>query len=366
MATRRRAIGTTPIVIGVVAIILVAAAGILITTDLSSHSSPPNQTTASTIVVTSSASSSFTATSSLAATATCYGGTLPTNSSSTGTQTNRIVFNVTKAYDYWNWASPSTFRVGSYSVVTTNPAAAPSTPGTSTFYLEPQLFFNVTNNQGQTQETGFTNLGSFNGQVWPPDMGFQATLFGGNVTIQWLFLCDNHSVFLEVTTTSSQGTNTATGPSVVSLPQPQYVSCSLVPGISEVIVNGTTKCVVGPPIVVNDDGIVDFRNGTGVDLYANLTGSSFIGGTSYDTVVTLQATRFVFNAHGLIAIFYPYQGREVFANGTVTTFPACVYPISASAQYPRGTSGNGTVDFPGAGGGTVWFYPNGTCSKGDG
>jgi len=365
MATRR-AIGTTPIIIGMVAIILVAAAGFLITTGQSSHSSSPNQTTASTIVVTSSASPSFTATSSLATTATCYGGKLPTNSSSSGTQTNRIVFNVTAAFDSWDWTSLSTFRVGSYTFVTKNPAAAPSTAGTTTFYLEPQLFFNVTNTQGQTQETSFTNFGGFNGQVWPPDMGLQATLFGGNVTIQWLFLCDNHSVFLEVTTTPSQGTNMTTGPSVVSLPQPPFVSCSLVPGISEVIVNGTTKCVVGPPIVVNDDGVVDFRNGTGVDLYANLTGSSFIAGTSYDTVVTLQATRFIFNAHGLIATFYPYQGRELFANGTVTTFPACAYSISTSTQYPRGTSGNGTVYFPAAGGGTVWFYPDGTCSETNG
>ena len=118
------------------------------------------------------------------------------------------------------------------------------------------------------------------------------------------------------------------------------------------------------PIVVNDDGVVDFRNGTGVDLYANLTGSSFMGGgTTYDTVVTLQATRFIFNAHGLIATIYPYQGREIFANGTVTTFPTCAYPISTNTQYPRGTSGNGTVNFPAAGGGTVWFYPNGTCSR---
>ena len=200
MATRRRAMGTTSIIIGMVAVILVAAVGILITTDQSSHTSSPNQTTVSTIVVTKSPTPSITTTSISATTATCYGGTLPTNSSSSVTQINRIVFNVTQAFDSWNWTSLSTFRVGSYSFVTTNPAAAPSTPGTTTFYLEPQLFFNVTNDQGQTQETGFTNLGSFNGQVWPPDMGLQASLFGGNLAIQWLFLCGNHSVFLEVTT----------------------------------------------------------------------------------------------------------------------------------------------------------------------
>ena len=254
MATRRRAMGTTSIIIGMVAVILVAAAGILITSDQSSHTSSPNQTTVSTIIVTKSPSPSITTTSSTANAATCYGGTLPTNSSGSVTQTSRIVFNVTRAFDSWNWTSLSTFRVGTYSFITTNPAEEPSMAGTTTFYLEPQLFFNVTNNQGQTQNTGFANLGSFNGQVWPPDMGLQATLFGGNVTIQWLFLCDNHSVFLEVTTTSFQGTNTATGPSVVSLPQPPYVSCSLVPGISEVIVNGTTKCVVGPPSLLTRTG----------------------------------------------------------------------------------------------------------------
>jgi hypothetical protein len=196
-----------------------------------------------------------------------------------------------------------------------------------------------------------------------------ATSLDGYVTVYYDI--DNGSVAVgsltaTITVVCPPSTTSTTGPSVVSLPQPPYVICSPVPGVSEVIVNGTTKCVGGPPIVVNNDGVVDFRNGTGIDLYANLTGSSFIGGTSYDTVVTLQATRFIFNAHGLIATIYPYQGKEIFANGAFTTFPACIYPISASTQYPRGTSGNGTVWFPAAGGGIVWFYPDGTCGETNG
>jgi len=45
-----------------------------------------------------------------------------------------------------------------------------------------------------------TDLGGFNGQVWPPDMSLEQTFFGGNVTIQWLFLCDSQSVLLDVRT----------------------------------------------------------------------------------------------------------------------------------------------------------------------
>ena len=127
----------------------------------------------------------------------CYSGALPTNSSASANQStfSRTVFNVTQEFNSWSWTSLSTFKVGSYTFVTTNPGA---TPGVT--QLEPQLFFSVTSSQGQVQKTSFTNLGSWDGQIWPPDMGLQATLFGGNVTIQWLFACDSHSVYLEVTT----------------------------------------------------------------------------------------------------------------------------------------------------------------------
>ena len=149
-----------------------------------------SERTTTSVSITTLTTTSTTNLHSSAATAVCYGSTLPTNTSGSGTQINRIVFNVTQAFDSWNWQSLSAFTVGSYTFVTTSPAST----------LEPQLFFNVTNSQGQSQRTSFTNLGRWNGQVWPPDMGLQATLFGGNVTIQWLFLCNEHSVFLEVMT----------------------------------------------------------------------------------------------------------------------------------------------------------------------
>jgi hypothetical protein len=31
-------------------------------------------------------------------------------------------------------------------------------------------------------------------------MSLEQTFFGGNVTLQWLFLCDGHNVFVEVVT----------------------------------------------------------------------------------------------------------------------------------------------------------------------
>lgn len=145
--------------------------------------------------------------------------------------------------------------------------------------------------------------------------------------------------------------------------QPCYVVNGVSePGVSEITVNGTVKCVAGPPIIMNNDGRIDFRNGTVVDLHANLTASDFVGGSAYDTVVTSNATRFIFNAHGVIAIIYPYQGREVLANGTVRTFLACAYPVSTNIQLPKGVYGNGTVWFTASGGGIVRFYPDGTCS----
>jgi hypothetical protein len=141
--------------------------------------------------------------------------------------------------------------------------------------------------------------------------------------------------------------------------------CGLNPGVSVVTVNGVAKCVVGPPIIVNYDGRIDFRNGTVVDLHANLTASSFIGGSSYDTVVTSNATRFIFNAHGVIATMYPYQGKEVFANGTIVTFAACPYPIS-DYRFGGGESANGTVWFTSSNGGVLRFFPSGTCTTTNG
>jgi hypothetical protein len=146
----------------------------------------------------------------------------------------------------------------------------------------------------------------------------------------------------------------------------QNQPCGTLPGVSEVTVNGVVKCVAGPPIIVNNDGRIDFRNGTVVDLHANLTASDFIGGSAYDTAVTSNATRFIFNAQGVIATIYPYQGREILANGTIKTFLTCAYPITTNIQLPKGEYGNGTVWFTAAGGGIVRFYPDGTCSPANG
>ena len=132
-----------------------------------------------------------------AASEACYQGALLTNSSaSDALSTNsRTAFNVTQEFDSWSWASLSAFTVGSYTFTTTAPASSQNV-----IQLEPQLFINVTDGQGQMQKTSVTDLGGLNGQVWPPDMSLEQALFGGNVTIQWLFLCNGQSVFLDVTT----------------------------------------------------------------------------------------------------------------------------------------------------------------------
>jgi hypothetical protein len=130
-------------------------------------------------------------------TTTCYAGTLPTNSSGSTTQPRGVVvFNVTQAFDSWNWTPLSTFTVGPYKFDLVG-----SQNSQSAFYLEPQVFMNVTNSQGQAQVMDMTVLGNFNGHTWPPDLsGGPNVLFGGNVTIQWLFPCNSHNVFLEVAT----------------------------------------------------------------------------------------------------------------------------------------------------------------------
>jgi len=195
----RTAVGTTAVVFGVV--ILIVVAGVLFFASQSnpnpitlSTQSTTSITSVETIVSTQSTTPGSATTS--AASETCYQGSVPTNSSASGGQSySRTVFNVTQEFDSWSWTSLSTFKVGSYTFVTTNPA---TTPGVT--QLEPQLFFNVTNGQGQMQRTSVTNLGGWNGQVWPPDMSLEQTLFGGGTTIQWLFLCNSQDVFLEVTT----------------------------------------------------------------------------------------------------------------------------------------------------------------------
>src|SRR5712691_9907781 len=90
--------------------------------------------------------------------------------------------------------------------------------------------------------------------------------------------------------------------------------CGLNPGVSVVTVNGVPKCVVGPPLVVSSDGKADFRNGTVVDFHVNATIAGMIGGAKNDTAILADGTRVIFNSKGVIAVVYPYQGKEVFSN----------------------------------------------------
>ena len=136
--------------------------------------------------------------SASAASEACYSNALPTNSSGSAGQStlSRTVFNVTQEFNSWNWTPLSTFTVGSY---TFNLVGSQNSQ--TTVYLEPQVFINVTNSQGQTERIDMTNLGNWNGQGWPPGLsGGPHVLFGANVTIQWLFPCNNHDVYLEVIT----------------------------------------------------------------------------------------------------------------------------------------------------------------------
>jgi hypothetical protein len=220
----QRAIGTTAVALVTVAMVVAGAASALFIMG-QSGTNPTVVITVTTSPPKPATQGSGTATASVAS-ETCYGGTLPTNSSSAVARAySRTVFNITEEFDSWSWTSLSTFNVGSYSFVTTNPAAMPPTPGTTTSQLEPQLFFNVTNSKGQTQRTSVTDLGGWNGQTWPPDMSLQQTLFGGDVTIQWLFQCNSQNVFLEVTTgfaTPTTTTNTTSTESGRSGPISTY------------------------------------------------------------------------------------------------------------------------------------------------
>ena len=152
-----------------------------------------------------------------------------------------------------------------------------------------------------------------------------------------------------------------------SATQPCETSAGLaMPGVSVVTSNGVQKCVVGPPIVTYPDGRVDFRNGTVINLHANLTGAAVIGqggsGGRNDTVILPNGTRFTFNSRGIIVTISPYQGRAVYSNGVVVDIPACQYPIDPNLQLAHGVSANGTAWWTSADGQAVSFYPDGTCS----
>ena len=131
------------------------------------------------------------------------------------------------------------------------------------------------------------------------------------------------------TVTSSLQSVTQSSQTVASVPCP----ANPVPGESEVISNGVQICVVGPLLVVNPDGQVDFRNGTVVNLHANLTGAATLGeggsGGRNDTVILTNGTRITFDSQGVVVTISPYQGRAVYSNGTITSFPVCQYPITS-------------------------------------
>jgi hypothetical protein len=133
-----------------------------------------------------------------------------------------------------------------------------------------------------------------------------------------------------------------------------------------VIVNHTVMCYGGNPRF-NDIGTggdeIDFENGTVVYIHGNTNMAVLLGDGLYGylDVVLTNGTRFIVNASGVIATLYPYQGREVFDNGTIDTFPPCIYPATTNVEG-SGVSGNGTASFSYANGSTVKFYANGTCS----
>jgi hypothetical protein len=166
----------------------------------------------------------------------------------------------------------------------------------------------------------------------------------------------NQTIYAHFQILSSQTTMTQTCGLGVTLP-----------GVSVVTSDGVQICVVGPSIVVNPNGMVDFRNGTVVDLHANLTGAATIGdgrsGGRNDTVILPNGTRFIFNGRGVIEIISPYQGTAVYSNGTVMTFPICQYPFDPDLQLGGGLSGNGTAWWTSSSGTIVSFYPNGSCSE---
>ena len=82
-----------------------------------------------------------------------------------------------------------------------------------------------------------------------------------------------------------------------------------------------------------------------------------------DTVILTNGTRITFESSGVIVTISPYQGRAVYSNGTITSFPACGYPTTTVLAGPSGLSGNGTAWWTYSNGIAVNFYPDGTCSK---
>jgi hypothetical protein len=136
--------------------------------------------------------------------------------------------------------------------------------------------------------------------------------------------------------------------------------CGMAPGVSEVTAYGVKICVAGPPLVIRDSGMADFRNGTLVDL--RIKGSDVVGVfgcASNCSVVLANGDRVVFDSRGVIARIYPSSGIEVFSDGRTVTFPPCPYAINL--RPPFGVAANGTAWFTNPQGQVVALSPDGTC-----
>jgi hypothetical protein len=198
MMAKRKAVAINTIAILIIVVVAIVAVAFISNGGASSSvgSSKSLTSAPSVTTITSTEGSASTSSSNSVTTQECDNGSLPTNSSSSsdGQLLTRMVFNVTQAFDSWNWSSLSTFTVGSYKFELVG-----SQNTQTKIYLEPEVLINVTNSQGQTQPTDMTDLGSFNGNTWPPELsGGPSILFSGSVTIQWLFPCNSQDVFLEI------------------------------------------------------------------------------------------------------------------------------------------------------------------------
>ncbi len=121
----------------------------------------------------------------------CHQGVLQSNTSSA------VELNVTQDFDTWTWGAFPSFDVGSYTFTVSAPQSTQSQ-----VYLWPKVNVDATNGLGQTQTSTVVNFGTLGypyGPEWPPRLqGYNSTLFGGDVTIEWLFPCNSQNVILEV------------------------------------------------------------------------------------------------------------------------------------------------------------------------
>ena len=149
----------------------------------------------------------------------CFSGALPKNSTSLATQTTAetqtVLFNVTSEFKAGNWVSILGVPL---SVLSYNFFAYSPNSSSTYVQLEPQLFINVTNSQGNSaisQTASWTNLGSFEATQqnnWPPSLSpsqYQS-LFNGNVMMRFFFTCGNQNVYFEIFVVTTSVTTTST------------------------------------------------------------------------------------------------------------------------------------------------------------